>query len=82
MAEEAKTVLPLAAVEAMAKDALMQEFLWSFFPQEWALSVVNMRTEKLTPDWVVAAANCKNEEDALAMAVHTYLMDWKPEATK
>lgn len=75
-----KTVLPLAAVEAMCQDPQMKLLLLSFSKRHALMEIQNQMSEY--PDWVKAGMECKNDTDILAVCIHTFLMDWKPEETK
>jgi hypothetical protein len=76
MAEQ-QTVLPLAAVEAMLKDQDMKLIMLPVNRLRIAQRLVNAATNP--PDWLQAAASCHNDDDVLPVAMHTYLMDWRPE---
>ena len=73
-----ETVLPLAAVEAMCNDG---RILWLMRTNEPRISIRSIAHEEpdgSSPDWIAAALNCTDDAEILPMAIHTFLMDWKP----
>ena len=67
-----ETVLHLEAVRAATEDPIMARLLYTATPRELLAAVSN------PPDWVLAGLNCANDADILPVALHTFLMDWRP----
>jgi hypothetical protein len=71
------TTLPLAAVEAMLQEPIIQILFCKLaYRHQYLASIIN------PPDWVIAGLNCHDDADILPMCIHVFLMDWKPEAEK
>jgi hypothetical protein len=71
-----ETVLELRAVEAMLDNTKIQLLMSSYQPARVAKRIMERTTNP--PDFLVACANC-TDGNPLAIAIHTYLMDWRPE---
>lgn len=73
--------VPLAAVEAMCKDAILSILMLARNPRyllQHANYIFAERGEA-TPDWVIAGLNCQKDEDILPICIQSYLNDWRPE---
>jgi len=73
------TSLDLKAVEDMCHDIAMSVLMEKpsrKSQRNFLILVEETRADK-TPDWVIAALNCKNDSDILPMAMWVYLSDWK-----
>lgn len=77
------TTIPLAAVEAMYKDKYMRRLV--SYVGDWRGAIEELFHELWTsanimiPDWIFAARNCQDDDMILPIAIHTFLLDWKPQ---
>lgn len=78
--------LPLEAVEAMLENDVIAALFDRSADPEAQRNYLDRLVDgwhnagKSVPDWIWAAVNCAPDYIILPVAIHTFLMDWKPEA--